>query len=460
MMLAKDFASSMTLLLAVVLPLTQGGCGSSSGDEGPTSALGGAFAGGAAGTGGVAGASGTAVGTTAPPGDVAEKGLCTIDMQCPAPLVENDDTTCTFSVKDSLGAVAFADHAAVHVRGRSSAGFPKKNYAVELRSATGLDSPANLLGMGQDADYILDGAWADRSFMRNRLTFGLFRDAGPTNFAPQARYCELIHNGTSDGIYVLLERIKRDDDRVVLPEDDGNLSTFILKQDDEGTLRLSIGAGSDWQLVYPKDSVATPTQQQNAQAWLDQLGSALRSSDPNALLTMVDPPRIVDWIIIEEFAKNIDAYNLSLHFVRSAGERAWVVPWDTDLAYGQPTLEGASNELASGWVNTRTSLISKLSAIPEVSAALAPRYRELRAGILSNAAVTARLDSYAAILTADALERNFARWPISEVDFVQIYDPYSFYKVTSYSEEMTHFRTFIADRLSWMDQNIDAYPKR
>lgn len=453
----------LRLLTAMVFVASLTGCGSSSAAGGAENLGGSLGSGGGSSVGAVTGAGGltqATTGTLTAPADVAEKGLCSIEMQCPTPPVEQTDTLCTFSVKDSLGAINFADHAAVHVRGRSSAGFPKKNYTVELRTATGADSPANLLGMGQDADWVLDGAWADRSFMRNRLTYGLFRDADTANWAAQARYCELTQNGTLDGIYVLLERIKRDDDRVVLPEDDGSGSTFIVKQDDSGSLDLSIGAGSVWQLVYPKESVATATQLASAQLWLDKLGSALRSSDPNALLALIDVPRIVDFILIEEFAKNIDAYNLSLYFVRNAGGPAWLVPWDTDLAYGQPTLRNTTNELPSGWVNSRTSLIAKLSAIPEVHAALGPRYRQLRAGVLSNAAVTARLDGYAAILSADAIARNFARWPISQVDFSQIYAPYSFYDVSSYSDEMTHVRRFIAERLAWMDANIDQYPTR
>jgi hypothetical protein len=363
-------------------------------------------------------------------------------------------------VEDSAGGLEYDDHAALSIRGRSSVAFPKKNYKVELRTVADVDNPKNLLGMGQEADWVLDGAWADRSLMRNRLTFSLFRDSGANRWAPRARYCEVTLDAEYAGIYVLLERIKRDDDRLNLPEDDGTGKTFIVKQDDDGTLSLSIGVGSKWQLVYPNDDVASAVQSSAAQAWLDRLGVAIRGTDPKALLALVDRAAIVDYILVEEFAKNIDAYNLSLHFVRSGGGPAWLVPWDTDLGYGQPTLRNSTNDAPTGWVSNRTTLISKLSAVPEIRSALGPRWRELRASIFSNTAITARLDGYAAILSDAVIARNFALWPIEDVDFQEVYAPFSFYDVSSYAEESTHFRNWVAQRLAWMDASIDAYPAK
>ena len=407
----------------------------------------------------MAGASGTASGG-ANQIDLAEKGLCQITMACPQAIVDSPAVLCGFEVVDASGASVYADHAAVQIRGRSSSRFPKKNYGVELRTAAGVDNPFNLLGMGQEADWILDGAWADRSFMRNRLSFGLFRDMGPDRWAPQARYCEVTLNGKYAGIYVLFEKIKRDDDRVVLPDDDGTGSTFIVKQDDDGTLKLTIGVGSNWQVVYPSSNAITPVQTQAVQGWLNQLGTALRSATPSDMLGLLEPAAVIDWILLEEFAKNIDAYNLSLFFARAAGGLARVIPWDLDLAYGQPTLANATNQAPEGWVHNRTTLIAKLSQNASIRQGLGPRWRELRQGIFSTDAVMARLDGYAAILNADAIARNFALWPIEKVEFTTYYAPYSFYDVTSYAEEVTHFRDWVSRRLVWLDANIDAYPAK
>ncbi len=390
----------------------------------------------------------------------AETGLCQLTMACASAIVDTLAVSCAFTVTNALGSAVYDDHAAVQLRGRSSMGFPKKNYGVELRTAADADNPVGLLGMGRDADWVLDGAWADRSFMRNRLSFAVFRDMGAERWAPHARYCELTLNGSYQGIYVLLEKIKRDDDRVVLPEDDGTGSTFLLKQDEDGTLRLSIGVGTRWQSVYPNSKVITPTQTQAAQAWLDRVGEALRGTSPSDLLAYFDAAAIVDWILLEEFAKNIDAYGLSLHVARSAGGPARIIPWDLDLGYGQPTVRNATNEAPEGWVYGRSPLIAKFSAIPRVRDALGPRWRALRAGPLADQAIWTHIDEYAAILDADALAHNFAVWPIQDVDFSVVYSPYTFYDVATYAEEMTHFRAWVNRRLTWLDANLDAYPSR
>jgi hypothetical protein len=79
-------------------------------------------------------------------------------------------------------------------------------------------------------------------------------------------------------------------------------------------------------------------------------------------------------------------------------------------------------------------------------------------GALSDAAVMARVDAYQADLDSEAVAANFQIWPIEDVEFTPFYRPYSFYDVTSYSEEVAAFRGWIQERLLWLDANIDAYP--
>jgi len=42
------------------------------------------------------------------------------------------------------------------------------------------------------------------------------------------------------------------------------------------------------------------------------------------------------------------------------------------------------------------------------------RWRELRQGLLSDEAISARIDTLSAPLT-DAIEREYARWPVAEI---------------------------------------------
>ncbi len=345
--------------------------------------------------------------------------LCQIAIRCDKTIPNEPKITCTFSLADGQGVSEFDDHAGVELHGRSSLTFPKKNYSIELRDATGATKPTDLLQMGKESDWILDGMWADRSFMRNALVFDAFRDLGGLHYAAEGRYCTLTLDGKAQGIYRLEEKIKRDDDCVVIAADDGTGKSFIIKQDSGGAAMLSIGDESHWELVYPNQEKATPAQLAGVQAWLDALGTALASpNDPTAgLLTLLDRDATVDWMLLEEMMKNIDAYNLSVYFSRDAGGRARLIPWDFDLSLGQPTVQNDQsvppNDQPGGWIIHDTNLSRALAAVPDIVQRLGPRWRELRAGPLATAALMARLDDYQVTLTAAAVAQNFTLWPLA-----------------------------------------------
>lgn len=435
-----------------------------------TAGAGGTRAGGAGGEPSASGSSSKAGGAGAGgrpdgnPGGAGGQGgaelACQVELQCGDEIDEDVKRPCGVRITDARGNAVYSESAGVELRGRSSIQYPKKNYSVELRTATGDENPTNLFGMGQESDWILDGSWVDRSFLRNDLVFHLFRATG--DYAPESIYCTLQLNGDERGIYRLVERIKRDDDRLALAEDDGSGKSFLIKQDSSGTLALEIGRlESDWQLVYPNDSTATTAQIAGIQTWLGELEVALQGAEagaPGALFSLLDVDATVDWILVEEFSKNVDAYNLSLHLARDAGGRARFLPWDLDLSFGQPTVNGGDNREPEGWVRNRTALIRAITNSPELRQKLGPRWRELRAGPFSDAAIAGTLDALAAALTPAALERNFQIWPIEDVDFSDIYEPYTLYPVSSHAEEVGLLRAWIRARLAFMDRKIDTYP--
>jgi hypothetical protein len=451
-----------------------GGVGS--GGTAGTGAAGGTGAGvgGTAGTGGAgAPGSGGVGGTLAGAGGrnpAADDLLAHVDIDCPEEIIDEEKILCTFAITDGLGGIVYADHAGVEIRGRSSQAFPKLNYSVELRTADDVETTVNILGMGQESDWVLDGMWADRSFVRNALAYDSFRDFSPTSYAARGRYATLTLNDAPQGLYRIVERIKRDDDRVNLTADDGMGSSFIVKQDDEGELRLRLGLQNRWALVYPGSSTATDVQRTAVQAWLDRLNTALMSDTPEdpttGVLSLLALDPTADFILLEELMKNIDGFNLSIHIARDANGLAVLVPWDCDLSLGQPTVTnepmgGANqetNDLPEGWIIHRPAFIDTLVAVETLRMRLGPRWRELRMTALSDAAIQKKLDRYAMTLTPAAIDENFILWPIEDVDYVDLYEPYSFYDVANHAEEMTRVKAFLTARIAWIDANIDNYP--
>jgi hypothetical protein len=394
--------------------------------------------------------------------------LCQLVAECRAPVKNGAKVDCSFSVTDGVGVLLYANRAGMEYRGRSSLQYPKKNYAVELRDAAGTKMPTSFLGMGKDEDWILDGSWADRSFMRNPLVLDSYASLGTSRYGAQSRFCTFSLNGANQGIYRLGEKIKRSVDRLAIAADDGAGSSFIIKQDDKdnlGILSASLGGRKTWEMIYPKQDTATPAQRAGVQAWLDKFTAALNGADPgnanSGVFTFLDLDTTVDWILIQEFSKNIDAYNLSLHLARTAGHTAWLVPWDFDLAFGQPTVSGGqnTNDKPTGWVFNRTPFIVHLSQASQLTTRLPSRWQALRQGGLSDAAIAQRLANYQTTLTPAAVAENFAIWPLEAVNFSQIYKPYTLYRVISYGDELATLSSWIKARLAWMDAHVATYPQ-
>jgi hypothetical protein len=100
----------------------------------------------------------------------------------------------------------------IEIRGAYSASLPQKPYGFETRNEASENLNVPLLGMPVENDWILLANYNDKSFLRNSLAGQIFRSMG--HYAPRTRHCEVIVNGSYDGIYVLTEKIKRDKNRV------------------------------------------------------------------------------------------------------------------------------------------------------------------------------------------------------------------------------------------------------
>ena len=100
----------------------------------------------------------------------------------------------------------------IEIRGSTSQQYPKKGYGFETQDSLGNKIQVAVLGMPPENDWILYGPYPDKTLIRNVLTFDLARKMG--HYAADTRYCELVLNGDYRGVYIMMERIKRDVNRV------------------------------------------------------------------------------------------------------------------------------------------------------------------------------------------------------------------------------------------------------
>ena len=97
------------------------------------------------------------------------------------------------------------DH--LKLRGNGTRSYPKKTYQFKLENGT------SLLGMGKAKRWILRGGYIDRSFLREEIGFDMADFVGLA-YTPEHTQCELYINHEYHGLYLLMEKIEIDDDRV------------------------------------------------------------------------------------------------------------------------------------------------------------------------------------------------------------------------------------------------------
>ncbi len=368
----------------------------------------------------------------------------------------------------------YSGRISIEIRGSSSQGFPKLQYALETRDTQGNNNNVSLMGLPKENDWILYAPFSDKSLIRNVMTYHFARRMG--RYAPRTRFCELILNDEYQGIYVLTEKIKRDKNRVDIarldPDDlagDSLTGGYIFKIDrgDEGW-HSSFPAYTDpgfhtfFVYHYPKAGDMMPEQQQYIHDFVETFETVLRNpgyDDPQSgYAKYIDVGSFIDFLISSEFAKNIDSYYLSTFLYKdkdSKGGKLTMGPlWDYNLAYGNVDYSGAFN--TEGWQydiydEDGTNIPFWWARLLEDTAfqdQLKCRWQELRQGILHLDSVFHYIDSVADHLE-EAQARNFERWPV-----LGEYVWPNFYVGQTYEDELNYLKSWIGDRVFWLDNHF------
>ena len=170
-------------------------------------------------------------------------------------------------------------HITIEKRGNSSQWNDKTPYRFETVDAQGENNNVELLGMPEENDWVLYAPWQDKTMLRNVLIYQLSNQIG--KYASKTRFVELFLNDEYQGVYVLMEKIKRDDARVNISKLNPNeisgddvTGGYILKFDWYYTGDNIGGFESDYDGMiynyhYPKPSEIVPEQEDYIQSYIN-----------------------------------------------------------------------------------------------------------------------------------------------------------------------------------------------
>lgn len=260
----------------------------------------------------------------------------------------------------------------IEIRGSSSQMFPKKQYGIETRDISGNDLDVSLLGFPAESDWILYAPYNDKSLIRDVLVYKLVNDMG--RYASRSKFCEVVLNNEYVGIYVLLEKVKRDANRVNIkkldPEDisgDALTGGYIIKIDktdgenNAGWFSTYLPfPQTQFKILYqyhvPKPDEIVQQQMTYIQNLIFNFETVMKYSSNIAdsatgYPKFIDTDSFIDFVLINEFVKNVDAYRLSTYLYKdrdSRNAKLFAGPvWDFNLAFGNADYH--AGWLTNGW---------------------------------------------------------------------------------------------------------------
>jgi hypothetical protein len=269
-----------------------------------------------------------------------------------------------FFFKDS---VVFSSNIGIEYRGAVSQQFyEKKSYGFELWDKNRNGISKELLGLPANEDWILHGPYSDKSLIRNVLAYKTSNAIG--KYAPRTRYVELEVNGDYKGLYVLMEKIKRDKARVDVAKlrmetssidsisggyilkidktaggnssgqsDYSSSNSFTSKYDQSG--RLSNDSKIHFLFDYPKERNISEAQKKYITEYVHEFETAMTSpnfSDSNTgFRKFIDEQSFIEYFILTELFQNFDGYRISTYLQKQRNEKLKMGPiWDFDLSLG------------------------------------------------------------------------------------------------------------------------------
>ncbi len=274
----------------------------------------------------------------------------------------------------------------------------KKSFGIETWDAEGNDTPVAFFDFPEEEDWVLighvvnqaRGTYFDRTLMYHHFGYQLFRKMG--QYGSRSKFVELEINGEYQGIYMFMEKLKRDKNRIDIKKLESTdidaesitggyilkidktaggdlninqpLSYFESNWDDDARYTDDISFRSKYDInrriinfapynrpyhsqqyletyflyEYPKASDITAEQRTYIQNYINDFETALITDDfsttTRTYTDYIDLASFVDFFIINEVCRNVDGYRLSTYMHKDRGEKLKMGPiWDLNIGY-------------------------------------------------------------------------------------------------------------------------------
>lgn len=325
----------------------------------------------------------------------------------------------------------------IKLRGGSSSRYDKHSFTIELDNAYSLGE------LPEDDDWILNANYIDKTFMRHKVSYDIFREMSPHNIASKSTYVNVSLNDNYEGLYVLMEKMNKG--LIGLNKNDSMAMLFkdppLFTMDSTTHIEDS---SNFYQQKYPKIGKVDRT------SYLDQFKEFLfyASNDEfyASIGKWIDIENIMDWHLILLFSNNGDGLLKNFYLYKIDSDTPFrIAIWDYDHSYGRD----GDNEmnLIKPIDCTRAILLKRLLQSKNYTDQLKQRYAALRSsGCFSIENFEKHIEENHKLIQKE-LNNNFKKWPVNAKWY---------YDENNYEQEIDILRQFIRMRIEQLDQYFNT----
>ena len=319
-------------------------------------------------------------------------------------------------------------------RGNSSfKGMPK--YSIKLNFL----EKQSLFGMPENKEWALIANYADKTLLKNFIVYKMSEWLG-AKYAPRTKFVDLYLNRQYMGVYLLVETIKVDENRVDISEDD-----FLVEKTNKPDVNDIFVKTDSLKTVFviksknKKDSAAV----EKFREYVNDFENDLLIGNRGKIQKKLDMEDFLRFYWIQEFTKNPDGnFHRSIFFWVDNLETIHFGPvWDFDVAFGN-----RESYTPIDWY-VRPCKWNYYVLRDPVNWSMAVDYWKKNHEIF--ASLSDSVASYGQRLEP-LFKNNFKRWPIMEDKTSWMFkESYS-----SYSESIDSLNSWIIQRMKWIDESI------
>lgn len=313
-----------------------------------------------------------------------------------------------------------------HKRGNTSSLSSKNPWKLSLKDKDGKNNDLDLLGLGEDDDWILNSLTMDDTKIREKLFMDLWNGASvlPCHQYPMStgEYTEVVMNGKYLGIFLLQRRLD---------------AKYLDLSESDVLLKVTTYQASNVQEAY--EFVSKVDNPDGIYAIMEPVYLCSDGS-------LLDLSNLIDTNLWLNFFAAIDNASLkNMNIVLKSGEsgyRLFFIPWDTDMSLSLRWVEGVGFAFDSSYdmvysMPSRDETTAAKAACDCYDAQAQIRWQELRQTVFSESALLGQIDDlYASLTVSGAMKRDNLLWG-------ERYDG---------QDTIEHLKEFVRQKLIYMDE--------